>query len=78
MYVDDIILARNYKEEIDQVKESLNKTFKIKDLGDLRYFLEFWSSKKLERDNNESKEIYIEIVNRCRSFSLQTDSYSYG
>jgi len=41
MYVDDIILARNYKEEIDQVKESLNKTFKIKDLGDLRYFLEF-------------------------------------
>ena len=40
-YVDNIILAGNHKEEIDRVKESLNKTFKIKDLGDLRYFLGF-------------------------------------
>jgi len=41
VYVDDIILAGNDKEEIDWVKEALNKTFKIKDLGDLRYFLSF-------------------------------------
>jgi len=41
VYVDDIILARNDKEEIDRIKEVLNKTFKIKDLGDLRYFLNF-------------------------------------
>ena len=41
MYVDDIILVGNDKEEIDQVKEALNKTFKIKDLSDLRYFLGF-------------------------------------
>jgi len=34
-------LAGNDKEEIDRVKEALNKTFKIKDLGDLRYFLGF-------------------------------------
>ena len=31
------ILAGNDKEEID--KQALNNTFKIKDLGDLRYFL---------------------------------------
>ena len=34
-------MAGNDKEEIDRVKEPLNKTFKIKDLGDLRYFLGF-------------------------------------
>jgi len=34
-----IISAQNDKEEIDQVKKALNKIFKIKDLGDLRYFL---------------------------------------
>jgi len=34
-------LAGNDKEEIDRVKEALNKTFKIKDLGDLIYFLGF-------------------------------------
>jgi len=41
VYVDDIILAGNDKEEIDRVKEALNKTFKIKDLGNLTYFLGF-------------------------------------
>jgi len=40
VYVDDIILAGNDK-EIERVKEALNKTFKIKDPGDLRYFLSF-------------------------------------
>ena len=39
VYVDDIIFAKNVKEKIDRVKETLNKTFNIKDLGDLRYFL---------------------------------------
>jgi len=39
VYVDDIVLAGNYKEEIDRIREALNKTFKIKDLWDLRYFL---------------------------------------
>jgi len=39
MHVDDIILAENDKEVINQVREALNKTFKIKDLDDLRCFL---------------------------------------
>jgi len=48
VYVDDIILAGNDKEEIDRVKQTLNKTFKIKDLINLRYFLglEIKTSKK--------------------------------
>jgi len=39
VYVDDIILTGNEKKRIDRVKQTLNKTLKIKDLGDLRYFL---------------------------------------
>ena len=39
IYVDDIILAGNDKEEIARIKQALNQTFKIKDLGNLRYFL---------------------------------------
>ena len=32
-------MAGNDKEETNRIKQALNKTFKIKDLGDLRYFL---------------------------------------
>jgi len=39
LYVDDIILAGNDKEEIERIKQALNETFKIKDLGNLKYFL---------------------------------------
>jgi len=48
VYVDDITLAGNNKEEIDRIKQALNKTFKSKDLGDLKYFfsLEVTRSKK--------------------------------
>lgn len=40
VYVDDIIVIGNYEEEVTRIKEVLNKEFKVKDLGALRYFLE--------------------------------------
>jgi len=39
VYVDDIILAENSITEIEKLTNLLNKTFKIKNLGDLTYFL---------------------------------------
>ena len=39
MYVDDIIVASNNKIAADNLKNSLNKSFKLKDLGNLKYFL---------------------------------------
>ena len=39
VYVDDIIITRNNKVELDNVKISLKSQFSIKDLGDLKYFL---------------------------------------
>lgn len=38
-YVDDIILTGNRMESIEKAKKFLNSQFKMKDLGDLRYFL---------------------------------------
>jgi uncharacterized ferredoxin-like protein len=37
--VDDIIIIRNNKENIEQIKRQLKDMFDIKDLGYLRYFL---------------------------------------
>lgn len=39
VYVDDLILAGNNLEEVNATKEFLHATFKIKDLGHLKYFL---------------------------------------
>ncbi|WVZ17300.1 hypothetical protein V8G54_010282 [Vigna mungo] len=39
VYVDDIVLAGNSMEEINCIKELLHKKFRIKNLGELKYFL---------------------------------------
>ncbi|RVW15630.1 Copia protein [Vitis vinifera] len=39
MYIDDIILTRDYEEEISKRKDFLAKEFEIKDLVNLKYFL---------------------------------------
>ncbi|KAL4560354.1 hypothetical protein LXL04_032504 [Taraxacum kok-saghyz] len=39
VYVDDIIITGNYTKQIDELKQVLGTEFKIKDLGQLRYFL---------------------------------------
>ncbi|XP_014503083.1 uncharacterized protein LOC106763399 [Vigna radiata var. radiata] len=39
VYVDDIVLAGNSMDEINSIKDLLHKRFRIKDLGELKYFL---------------------------------------
>ena len=39
VYVDDVLIASNDKEQVDQFKVMLNQKFQLKDLGALRYFL---------------------------------------
>jgi len=41
VYVDSIILARNFMTTMQCVTQQLNDTFKVKDLGKLKYFLGF-------------------------------------
>ena len=39
MYVDDILIASNNKHAVDELKVLLDQQFKLKDLGDLKFFL---------------------------------------
>ena len=39
VYVDDVLVACNDKDEIRKFKVMLDEKFKLKDLGDLKYFL---------------------------------------
>ena len=40
VYVDDIILSRNDEEELQKLKKQLAQEFEVKDIGNLKYFLE--------------------------------------
>ena len=39
VYVDDVLVASNDKEQVEEFKVLLDQKFKLKDLGDLKYFL---------------------------------------
>jgi len=39
VYVDDLLIAGNYPNLVNDTKETLHRKFKVKDLGQLRYFL---------------------------------------
>jgi hypothetical protein len=39
VYVDDTILAGTCLKEFDSLKQALDKTFRIKNVGELKYFL---------------------------------------
>jgi hypothetical protein len=40
IYVDDIIITWDFKEEIKRFKECLSNEFEVKDLGNLKYFID--------------------------------------
>ena len=39
VYVDDILIASNNVQAVDELRVSLDQHFKLKDLGGLKYFL---------------------------------------
>lgn len=39
VYVDDMVLTGTSQEQINSIKQALDKAFTIKDLGDLKYFI---------------------------------------
>ena len=43
VYVDDILIASNDPQSLADLKVVLDKQFKLKDLGSLKYFLGFGS-----------------------------------
>jgi len=71
------ILAGNDKEEIDQVKEALNKTFKIKDLGDLRYFLDFEVVRSKKGIMINQMKYRLELLTDTSLLDCKTCNHSY-
>jgi len=62
VYVDDIILISDDMHEINTVKNLLNATFKIKDLGKLKYFLGLEIARTREGIHLCQKKYALEIL----------------
>lgn len=65
IYVDDLILTGNEFAEIVAIKEFLNITFKIKDLGYLKYFIGLEIARSKARIHLCQRKYALEILFGC-------------
>lgn len=71
VYVDDIVLAGNSIKEIKFVKQLLDKKFRIKDLGQLRYFLGFEISRYDKGIFMNQRKYTLELLEETCYFSAK-------
>lgn len=77
VYVDDLLLAGNNISKIQNIKSYVDKTFTIKDLGHLKYFLGF----KIARSSQGislCQRKYIRSTSRIWPHDAQTGFNSHG
>jgi len=63
VYVDDIVLSGNDLIEIQNITHLLNNAFKIKDLGDLKFFLGFEVARTPDGINLCQRKYALDILN---------------
>lgn len=66
VYDDDVVLAGNYFQEIQFVKHLLNQKLKIKDLGQLRYFLGFEIARSTKGIFLNQRKYILELLEDTR------------
>ena len=66
VYVDDIIIIGNNLEEIKELEEHLDKNFKVKQLGPLKYYLGIEFARSSERILMTQQKYVLELVEETK------------
>lgn len=74
VYVDDLLIKGDHESEIHQMKDDLNRTFTIKDLGEMKYFLGI----EVARNTKEIMFNQRSIIGRLLYLNLTRPNISYS
>lgn len=78
VYVDDIIVTGNNPDEINALKAFLDNKFKIKDLGELNYFLGMEVTKLPNGVALTQRKFALDLLKEFQCDSLPPTSYPLG
>jgi len=73
-YVDDIILAGNSMYEINSIKNSMHSNFRIKDPGQLKYFLGLEIARRKKGIHICQRKYALDILNECEMLASKPSS----
>ena len=80
MWVDDLMIFAKDKVTINDVKSKLNKSFEMKDLGELEYFLGIRVNQnqtknmiKIDQESYVEKILQVQGMQNCKSLSTPLD-----
>ena len=78
VYVDDILIASENKQAVDELKIMLDQQFKLKDLGDLKFFLGLEVARTVDGINLCQRKYTLEVLGdagmlRCKPVRILMD-----
>lgn len=78
VYVDDIIISSKNQLLIDHFKASLSKSFKLKDLGNLQYFLGVEIARSMDEIITTQRKFVLEMLEEYGLLGAKPTSITMG
>ena len=78
IYVDDMIITGNDDNAIAVLKRYLHTKFRIKDLGQLRYFLGVEVARSIDGFSISERKYTLDILDEAGLLGVQTIVYTHG
>lgn len=72
MYMDDLLVTRNNARLLNTTKIDHKRQFKMKDLGELKFFLGIECARSSKRIHMSQRKYDLELIDECRLGGAKT------